>query len=137
MDCRCTPMPLDQFPPEKRREIEAAVEQSKPPPRLKLLGTGGPGPLASIPSRAWMEWHRARGRCPRCKPTRSGVAEHLRDAVLARDGMVCGICGDAIASRLELHIDHIHPVAHGGRDALDNLQPSHAFCNMRKGAQVV
>jgi 5-methylcytosine-specific restriction endonuclease McrA len=35
-----------------------------------------------------------------------------------------------------LHIDHVIPIAKGGADILDNLKPSHAICNISKGAKL-
>lgn len=66
---------------------------------------------------------------PRARP-KMGTA--LRAAVLERDGYVCGICGDAIEG--DLHIDHVVPLARGGPHDLENLQPAHARCNLRKWA---
>lgn len=34
-------------------------------------------------------------------------------------------------------LDHIHPVARGGATVLENLQPAHPSCNLRKGARVM
>lgn len=59
----------------------------------------------------------------------------IRANVLERDGRVCGICGEEIAEGDELHIDHIKPLARGGSNDFDNLQPAHGSCNRRKGAR--
>jgi len=69
------------------------------------------------------------------KPKRGPVPKLLRRLVLARDGMVCGICGGSIPEG-DLHIDHIFPVARGGTDDPTNLQPAHSRCNISKGARV-
>lgn len=61
-------------------------------------------------------------------------------------GTKCHICNKPIdfdASRRVgfdnwengLHIDHLVPIALGGRDTLDNVRPSHAKCNIIKGAK--
>lgn len=63
------------------------------------------------------------------------VNQELRGAVIARDGMVCGICGDVIEAGHEVHIDHRLPVSKGGPTTLENLQVAHASCNIRKGAR--
>jgi len=67
--------------------------------------------------------------------------------VLDLYGSLCHICGIAIdlkASRRvgigdnwqnSLHIDHVIPIARGGGDILENVRPSHAICNMKKGAR--
>lgn len=65
-----------------------------------------------------------------------------REAILARDGGVCGICGDPVnleASVPELDaftIDHIVPRARGGGDEIENLQSAHFYCNSVKGDRV-
>jgi len=63
----------------------------------------------------------------------SKAATKLRDVVVARDGGVCGLCGEVVSDEA-LSIDHIVPVARGGTDELDNLQVAHRLCNSRKGA---
>jgi hypothetical protein len=62
------------------------------------------------------------------------AARALRAAVLARDGMVCQLCGGVIFSEDDLHIDHKRPIVLGGKSTLDNLQATHAGCNRAKGA---
>jgi 5-methylcytosine-specific restriction endonuclease McrA len=121
-------MPLDEFPAEMRQEIERLAScETRPPRWIKVAG-------AEIPSRAWVEWNLRRGLRP--DGERQALPDELRDRVVARDGMRCGICGGAVAHRREIHIDHIVPVALGGTNDLANLQVSHALCNMRKGARL-
>ena len=59
----------------------------------------------------------------------------LRRKVIDRDGHVCGLCGGQVTPD-DIHIDHIMPVALGGRDTLENLQVAHSTCNIRKGARI-
>ena len=50
-------------------------------------------------------------------------------------GGLCGICGDSLPEdEAEIHVDHIVPVSRGGGDGRENLQATHAFCNLSKGA---
>ena len=62
--------------------------------------------------------------------------------VYAIHGDVCHICHEQIDMTLmwpdpmSPSIDHVHPLARGGRHALDNLAPAHLLCNLRKGATV-
>lgn len=56
----------------------------------------------------------------------------VRVAVFTRDSFACVKCG----SRSNLEVDHIHPVAKGGSDDLENLQTLCAPCNRRKGAKI-
>lgn len=34
-----------------------------------------------------------------------------------------------------LHIDHVIPLVKGGSHTLENVRPSHAICNLKKGAR--
>lgn len=58
-------------------------------------------------------------------------------AVLDRDGMVCHICDDEIPSMDVLHFDHVIPLSRGGAHSYDNIKPSHASCNLRKGSKTL
>jgi len=124
-------MPLEEFPVEHQRRIADAVAMSSPPPRFVSF-TGG-----HMESRAWHEWHWARGRKLRYipGPGRRKLPRRIRLAVIERDGYVCGIC-DLEVDPADVHIDHIHPVSRGGTDDLDNLRVTHSRCNIRKGAKV-
>lgn len=89
------------------------------------------------PSRAYYEWHWARGlklrRVPGYEPRgRRHIPDALRLAVYERDGYTCLHC-DAIQN---LSLDHIHPYSRGGEDTLDNLQTLCRSCNSRKGARI-
>jgi len=57
-------------------------------------------------------------------------------AILAEFGMVCHICGLDILTRTDLHFDHVIPLSKGGAHSPANIRPSHASCNMRKGARI-
>lgn len=54
----------------------------------------------------------------------------------------CYHCGQPIDYEAHHHdplsfqVDHIHPIAAGGPDTLDNKVPSHRGCNMSKSAKV-
>lgn len=54
-----------------------------------------------------------------------------RNAVLARDGWICHICGGLVL-RHELNFDHIIPLTRGGAHSNDNLAVAHASCNFSK-----
>lgn len=62
---------------------------------------------------------------------RTKIPARVRRAVIVRDGLRCGLCGDPV-STAELHLDHIVPWAAGGPDTVDNLRVTHARCNMRR-----
>ncbi|HSN20083.1 MAG TPA: HNH endonuclease signature motif containing protein [Usitatibacter sp.] len=87
-------------------------------------------PLAAFIRGSWIEWHLQRGIDPYLR--RAGLPRRLRERVIARDGLVCGICGGDVP-RDDVHIDHIVPVSLGGADDIDNLRVAHAFCNVSRG----
>jgi len=35
-----------------------------------------------------------------------------------------------------LHIDHVIPISKGGGDTLENVRPTHALCNIKKGDRI-
>lgn len=59
--------------------------------------------------------------------------------LVARDGWVCGLCGDPVdmAHRhphpRSLTIDHVVPLSRGGEHSIANTQIAHSVCNTRKG----
>lgn len=57
----------------------------------------------------------------------------LRAHVLARDGGVCYVCGQAGANS----VDHVRPRSLGGGDDLANLKAAHLRCNLVKGARLL
>lgn len=75
--------------------------------------------------------NRARGRNPY---GRREIRPALRAAVMARDGLICGICRLTVEPG-DMHIDHVLPVARGGTNVLENLQVAHSLCNQSKGAR--
>lgn len=61
------------------------------------------------------------------------VSKTLRFQVLRRDGFKCKYCG-VIAGEAELTVDHVVPVALGGRDEASNLVTACRPCNSGKSA---
>ena len=45
-----------------------------------------------------------------------------------------GSCGENW--EMALHFDHVIPLSKGGSDSLENIRPSHAICNMKKGSRL-
>jgi len=121
------------FPEEQQREYARLAALSTPPPRWKYFGDPTDArPMAAIPSRAFYEWHKLRGR--NTLKEREWMPSYLREAVIARDGLVCRLCGDPV-ERTDIHLDHIVPFSLGGPTTVDNLQVTHSTCNVRKGAR--
>lgn len=69
-------------------------------------------------------------------PERLPLPRRLRSAVIARDGLVCGLCGAPVPYK-DVHVDHVLPVSLGGAHELSNLQVTHSKCNLRKGARLL
>jgi len=69
---------------------------------------------------------------------RRSIPLGLRYRVLSRDRFRCVLCGRSPATDLAvtLHVDHIVPVASGGKTTEDNLRACCAGCNLGKGARV-
>lgn len=65
---------------------------------------------------------------------RAKMTAGLRYDILSRDGHRCKICGaNANIHGVTLHVDHIVPVAKGGRTIKSNLQTLCRDCNLGKG----
>lgn len=72
------------------------------------------------------------------KPKRAGVPARLRVKILNRDQYTCRYCGkgrvDTTTGEVtEFHIDHVVPVADGGRTCEVNCVTACAACNLGKG----
>lgn len=65
---------------------------------------------------------------------RKSLSKKTRFEVFKRDGFKCQYCGAHPPSVL-LHVDHIKPVAEGGRNDHDNLVTACEPCNLGKGAR--
>lgn len=63
---------------------------------------------------------------------RTGLSKKLRFEVFKRDGFRCQYCG-ASAPDVLLVVDHIHPVAAGGKNNILNLITACEPCNAGKG----
>ena len=70
-----------------------------------------------------------------CRVERGKVSNKMRFAVYKRDGYRCRICGRSQDSTL-LEVDHIYPIARGGKSTYDNLQTLCHYCNVKKGTSV-
>ena len=68
-----------------------------------------------------------------CRVERGKVTNKMRFAIYRRDGNRCCICG---RHTKDLEIDHIYPIAKGGKSTMDNLQTLCHKCNVKKGANV-
>jgi len=46
---------------------------------------------------------------------------------------ICALCNKTIFETDEIHSDHIKPISKGGEDIIENMQITHASCNLSKG----
>ena len=67
-----------------------------------------------------------------CRVERGKVSNKMRFAIYERDGYRCKICGRT-DREVNLEIDHIKPIAKGGKSTYDNLQTLCVYCNKEKG----
>lgn len=70
------------------------------------------------------------------KPRRPLIPRKLRFDVLERDRFTCQYCGRQ-APFVEIHVDHVFPLARGGKTTLDNLKTACVDCNQGKRARVL
>lgn len=65
---------------------------------------------------------------------RKAISKKIRFEVFKRDKFTCQYCGRTIPDVI-LHVDHIKPVAKGGKNDILNLVTSCQDCNLGKGAR--
>ena len=70
------------------------------------------------------------------KPKRKQISKKLRFEVFKRDSFTCQYCGRK-APDVVLEVDHIKPVAEGGKNTLLNLITSCQECNRGKGKRML
>lgn len=70
---------------------------------------------------------------PAEKPKRKSISKKTRFEVFKRDSFTCQYCG-AHPPGVILHVDHINPVALGGKNHMDNYVTSCQPCNSGKSA---
>ena len=69
-----------------------------------------------------------------CRVERGRVSNKIRFAVYARDNYKCVMCG---RKNVDLEVDHIFPIAKGGKSNFDNLQTLCHRCNALKSDTIV
>jgi len=79
---------------------------------------------------------------PTPRHRRSTTIRDRHRRIIARSKPPCHICGEAIDYNADwLHpqsfvVDHITPLALGGKDTLDNKAAAHRACNRAKGDNI-
>lgn len=66
------------------------------------------------------------------KKQRALMTPKLRQQIKERDNYTCQNCGKEMFDDVGIHIDHIRPVAKGGKSVPSNLQVLCSKCNMHK-----
>lgn len=70
-----------------------------------------------------------------CRVERGKVSNKMRFSIYKRDGYRCRYCGRT-DTFTDLEIDHIVPIAKGGKSTYSNLQTLCKSCNMKKGSNL-
>jgi hypothetical protein len=120
------PARVDFYPSELQDLLDCSGSEAKSyiraATKLGLTGQGGDG------------WPRC-SECVAAKVrTRLPMSPRLRRQVMMRDGWACQDCGANRSDdpKVQLHVDHILPVAAGGQDVMENLQVLCMSCNLGK-----
>ncbi len=71
------------------------------------------------------------------KEQRGLMTKELRESIAIRDNFTCQICGKYMPDGVGLHIDHIVPIAKGGKSVPSNLQVLCSKCNGKKSNKIV
>lgn len=69
------------------------------------------------------------------KNQRKLMTKKLREQIAKRDNYTCQICGKYMPDGVGLHIDHIVPIAKGGKTVESNLQVLCSKCNGKKSSK--
>ena len=65
------------------------------------------------------------------------MTRSLRKQIMERDRYTCQNCGKYMPDEVGLHIDHIIPIAKGGKSIPSNLRVLCSKCNGSKGAKCI
>lgn len=68
---------------------------------------------------------------------RALLTSSMRYDVLKRDNFQCQICGHSKNDGVKLHVDHIKPIAKGGKTQMSNLRTLCEDCNIGKSDKYV
>lgn len=78
------------------------------------------------------EWNRKQQYQQSKEYERSKMTNSLRYDVMKRDGFRCVLCGASQIDGVKLHVDHIKPIAKGGKTEMSNLRTLCDRCNSGK-----
>ena len=66
------------------------------------------------------------------RPVRAAISRVKLAVLYSEQGGRCAGCHKALGE--DLHVDHVQPLARGGKDVFENLQLLHRDCNLAKRA---
>lgn len=89
---------------------------------------------ATNPER-WRDLRRTHDMASRARQAGCEVEVVRYSEIVARDGMVCGICGGQVEPG-DLSLDHIVPIKQKGPHRADNLRVAHLSCNQSRPRKV-
>jgi 5-methylcytosine-specific restriction endonuclease McrA len=112
----------------RKEVIEAIRELAKGVDPMIRIETRGSNRVLVVVD--WEKWNP-----PFVLRRRRRIPMSVRLMVLQRDGFICRLCGEPVNGS-ELHFDHRLPLSRGGSNESDNLQVTHATCNLEKGARL-
>jgi 5-methylcytosine-specific restriction endonuclease McrA len=140
--------------PEKRKAMDRryAVTHREQLAKLSAKHRAKNIDKARAASLKWNKEHpeelRIASRRRRAAKLQNGYAPYTEDQILNTYGLTCYLCDHPIDLKyprrigkedgweLGLHIDHVVPIVSGGSDTLENVRPTHAICNMKKGSKM-
>lgn len=85
-----------------------------------------------LQSKVLDKWKKEREYKMTAEYERSRMTNSLRYNVMQRDGFRCVLCGATQEDGVKLHVDHIKPIAKGGKTEMSNLRTLCDRCNFGK-----
>ena len=79
-----------------------------------------------------LEWSQEKEYMRTTRYERSRMTLSMRYNVMQRDGFRCVLCGASREDGVKLHVDHIKPIAKGGKTEMSNLRTLCDRCNFGK-----
>lgn len=122
----------------RKDAVIAAREQSKPDRWCRHCGVHMPRSMRSDASYCSAKCNNAAHQLTRRASARSGAKQERIDRafIIARDEGRCHICGSEPKGS-DLTIDHVVPLALGGKHVSENLAVACLSCNCSKGARLL
>ena len=96
--------------------------------------------LASAQTTHWRKSHLGQkaeiNRRREVRKRQNGVEPIVVARIIERDGMFCHLC-EKVVKPDEFSLDHVLPIARGGRHCESNVRVAHRRCNSRRGARLL